>query len=671
MELPRTVLEVSALLAVAVLVGLAARRIRVPLSVVLVVVGFAAAAVGLTPRVGRLEGETFEQVVVFLFLPVLVFAAALGIDLRAFTRNLGAILALAIPAFVLSAALVGLALHAALGTAVAVALLFGALISATDPVAVVAVFREVGVPRRLLTLVEGESLLNDGVAIVLVAILVDAATGGSVSVAAGVVDFAVVFVGGVVIGAVVGLVAAAALPWLDRLSAAALSLAVAYGSFVLADEVLGVSGVMATAAAGMVLSGLAPSRASAEVRAMWDELWEGLDHAANAVLFLLIGLVIGPVALGEHLGPVLLATAVVLATRALAVVPVVWVLERVAHIPRLGWRNEAVLVWGGLRGGVALALALALPEELAERELLVALTGGVVLATLLLNATTVRALVHRLGLDRTTTGDRLLAAVARVAAARAARREAEDLGLALDDATDAELRTLEHEAQEEVASLDVGEDEAYRVVVGRALHVERGTYQSLSDQGLLPPPVTRTLLHEVDDEVDDLALRGAGHALGATRERRAGGLERAVRGLVARLPEPAGTDPTDMAYAEATARQLAARRTAEALDAFDEVRALDSGVVERARRTVTGWGERAVAQLDELDAGSGRDLAAVHLAQVRTLARAAADREVGELVESGILPERVRAVVRSAPDAPPGQTQERHGEGAPREEPIG
>ena len=270
MELPRLLLEMSALLTLAVLLGLVARRVGVPLSVILVVVGFVAAAAGLTPEIGRLEGEAFEEVVVFLFLPVLVFAAALGIDLRAFMRNLGAILALAVLAFLVSAVLVGITIHWALGTALAAAFLFGALISATDPVAVVAVFREVGVPRRLLTLVEGESLLNDGVAIVLFAILAEAALGGSVSITAGALDFVAVFGGGALIGIALGLVAALALPWLGRLPAAALSLAVAYGSFVLADAVLGFSGVMATAAAGMVLAGLAPSRASAEVREMWE-----------------------------------------------------------------------------------------------------------------------------------------------------------------------------------------------------------------------------------------------------------------------------------------------------------------------------------------------------------------------------------------------------------------
>jgi CPA1 family monovalent cation:H+ antiporter len=639
-ELSRLLLEVSGLLIVAVVMSLAARRMRVPLSVILVVVGFLAAAVGLSPEVGRLEGETFEEVVVFLFLPVLVFAAALDLDLRAFVRNLGAILALAVLAFLASAVLVGVTVHVVLGTALTAAFLFGALISATDPVAVVAVFREVGVPRRLLTLVEGESLLNDGVAIVLFAILVEAATGGSVSLLGGVLDFVAVFGGGALIGVLLGLVAALVLPWLDPLPAAAMSLALAYGSFVLADAVLGFSGVMATAVAGMVLAGLAPSRASAEVREMWEQMWEALDYVANAVLFLLIGLVIGPGPLLDNAGPILLAAVAVLAARALAVVPVVWLLERVAHIPRLGRRNEAVLIWGGLRGGVALALALALPEELAERELLVALTGGVVLATLLLNATSIRWLVSRLGLDQPSDADQYVMAIAHMSAVEAARREMTELGLDPDPRTEGHLRAAERAAREEMDRLDVGEDDEFRIVVGRGLHVERRTYQWLSDEGLLPPAVTRTLLHEVDDEIDDLSLHAGGHELGSSRAQRSGGLEKLTRRLVGWLPEPAGSDPEELAYAEATARRLAARRTADAFDVFDDFSGIRPETVERARRTFHGWEQEAIRELDELDSQSAPSDPALHARQVATLTQAAASRELKQLVESGLLPDQ-------------------------------
>ncbi len=459
MSLPDWLLASSALLAAAVSLGLLSRRVRLQVTVVLVIVGFVAGWAG--EPIGLespLRDERFEEVVVFIFLPILVFEAALGLSVRAFFRNLGPILVLAIVALAVSAALVGLALTLALGIPIAAALLFGALISATDPVAVVAVFRELGVPRRLLTLVEGESMLNDGVAIVLFNILLVAALGGEISVLTGVVDFFAVFGGGAAIGVVLGLVLALMLPWLDRNLGSSLSVALAYGGFILADHVLGFSGVMATVAAGLVVAGLAPSRASAETREALEELWGSLGYVANALLFLLIGLAIEPELILDNLAAIALAIVAVIVARAVAVVPLVSALERFAGIPPVGRRNEAVLIWGGLRGGVALALALALPEALAERETFVAMTGGVVLATLLLNATTISWLVHRLGLDEPSRADRFLAGVARLSGVEAARERLEDLGLE-DEVVSSELDEVERTTREELERVDLTDEE--------------------------------------------------------------------------------------------------------------------------------------------------------------------------------------------------------------------
>ena len=636
MTLADTVLEVSLLLVLLVGVALLTRHRRLPLSAVLVVAGLALSTAGVSPEVGELEGEDFEHVVVFLLLPALVFAAALELDLRTFLRNLTSVLALAVVGFVVSAVLVGVTVQVALGVPLVVALLFGALISATDPVAVVVVFRELGVPRRLLVLVEGESLLNDGVAIVLSSVLLTAALGTPTGPVEGVLQFCAVFVGGALVGAVLGALTALALPWLDPLPAVALTLAVAYGGFVAAEEAFGFSGVMASAVAGLVLSGLAPSRASAAVRSAWEHTWETLDYLANGLLFLLIGLALGFAGLLDHAGQIALAVVAVLLARAFAVAPVVWLLERFAHVPRVGLRNEAVLVWGGLRGGVALALALALPQELADRDLLVAMTGGVVLATLLLNATTIGALVHRLGLDRATPADRFLAAAATVASLQSAERRLAELGL--DD--DASLARQRAAAEEQLRKVELSEQDELRVVVGRGLQVERTTYQLLSDAGLVPAPVTRTLLAEVDDEIDDLSLRGSEHRLGASHSDRHR-LTELLRRLDERLPSPAGEDEQEMAYAEATARRLAARRTAESLDLFDDLPSVRPEVVQRAREIFRRWEQEAIEQLTAFDERDSAATARLRARQAALLAEAEAARALDELAAAGLLPERL------------------------------
>lgn len=309
--------RISLLFLLLVTVALLTRHRRVPLSAVLVVVGLLLSSAGALPALDQLEGETFQQVVLFLLLPALVFSAALGSDLRTFVRNLRPLLALAILAFLLSAVLVGLAVHLVLSVPLVVALLFRALISATDPVAVVSVIRRLGVPRRLLVLVEGESLLNDGVAIVLSSVLLAGALGMTTSPVASVGEFAAVFVGGALIGLALGALGAVLLPWLDPLPAVALTLAVAYGGFALAEDVLGFSGVIATAVAGLVLSGLAPSRASAAVREAWRHTWDTLDYLANGLLFLLIGVALQVAGLVDNASAIALVVVVVLIARTL------------------------------------------------------------------------------------------------------------------------------------------------------------------------------------------------------------------------------------------------------------------------------------------------------------------------------------------------------------------
>ncbi len=634
-DLPRVLLEASVLLSIAVLIGVLIRKLHIPLTVVLAVAGLIVSEAGADLAITDLiSGEGFEGLVLNLLLPVLIFEAALMLSTREFMRNLVPIGALATVALAVSAVVVGLSMNLTTSLSMTVALLFGVIISATDPVAVVSVFREVGVSHRLLTLVEGESMLNDGVAIVLSQILVVTATGGSLSVGEGIADFFGVFFGGILIGGLIGLVAVLLLPLLDRLPAAALSIAVAYGGYVLADAVLGFSGVMATVAAGVVIGSMTESRANSKVREILHELWDALAFISNALLFLFIGLALDFTLLGDNLGTIALAFVAVVVARPIAVVSVVWVLERLHMVPPIGGRNSAVIVWGGLRGGVALALALALPPEVPSRDLIVAATGGVVLATLLLNATTIQALVHILGLDRTSRADQFLGAAARMFAIGATRQRLAELELE-DDVLEAHLRVAELEARDDLLRSNLSEVEEVQVLTLRGLHIERETYQRLSDAGLLPPIATRTLMFEIDDEIEE--AESGDLRVDAARRAHLPWYARLHRWVLGLLPPPLGEDLTEVAYVEVSARRLAAQRAASELENFQALPSLHEDRIAAARRTFAHWERSAEHRLEELEEKVEVERLVLHRRQAIALSRMTVRELLRNLVHTGVI----------------------------------
>jgi CPA1 family monovalent cation:H+ antiporter len=287
-----------------------------------------------------------------------------------------------------------------------------------------------------------------------------------------------------------------------------------------------------------------------------------------------------------------------------------------------------------------LALALALPPELAERDQLVALTGGVVLATLLLNATTIGWLVHRLGLDESTPVDVFLTAVTRLSGVSAAREQLDELGLSDVESVEERLADVEKNARHTLQRLELTPQEQTRIVLGRGLHIERRTYQDLSDQGLLPPAVTRALMHQVDDEVDTLGT--GGDVDPRSRRPQPPLADRLSQRVLGWLPRPAGENLADLRYAEASARRLAARLTVRELELFNGLPAIDPGTVRRAQRAFEEWEASAVHQLEQLDQEADLAGHGLHAQQAQLLARAATERQLAELARTGLLPQRVQ-----------------------------
>jgi CPA1 family monovalent cation:H+ antiporter len=275
------------------------------------------------------------------------------------------------------------------------------------------------------------------------------------------------------------------------------------------------------------------------------------------------------------------------------------------------------------------------------------MAAGVVLATLLINATTLPFVLHYLHLDEPRRSDEHLAALARMLAVRAARERLAELDLH-DDLIEAHLSVADVDAHEQLDIADLEEYEQVEVLVMRGLHIERETYQGLGDAGLLKPIATRTLLFEIDGEIDE-AHRGQ-LDVDVSRRSNLPWYARAHRALLTMLPEPFGEDMRDVRYAELSARQLAARRAADELSRFCDLPGVDDSIVDEARGVFEHWEQKARVRLTDMEEKAGVDVRVMHRRQARALTKIAAVGALRDLAAAGIVSGAVaeQAAVRIA-----------------------
>jgi CPA1 family monovalent cation:H+ antiporter len=382
-------------------VAIVARRLQIPYTATLVVAGLVLGGFQVfTPP------HLTKEILFAFLLPALLFEAAFHLELSDFRRNNLPILALAIPGVVASIAIIALilapvidALGLAQGFTWRHALVFGALIAATDPVAVIGLFKHLGVPKRLRVLIEGESLLNDGTAIVLFTLALDLAAGASTSLGGLSLQFARVVGLGAVVGVVVGLVISVIIHRIDDpMIEITLTTIAAYGAFAAAEQ-LHDSGVIATVTAGMLCGNYAARTGmSPSTRIAVEAFWEYAAFGLNSIIFLLLGFSVRMSALLASWRAILVAYLAVMIGRALVVAAVSGALARSRYRIPFSW--SVVLTWGGLRGGLSMVLALALPAAFPHRDLLVAMTFGIVVLSILLNGLTLPPLLRAFGIAR-------------------------------------------------------------------------------------------------------------------------------------------------------------------------------------------------------------------------------------------------------------------------------
>ncbi|HLO33148.1 MAG TPA: Na+/H+ antiporter [Anaerolineales bacterium] len=379
------------LLLIASAVAVLARRLRIPYTVGLVLIGLALSLLSST------EIKVSPQIILALLVPPLIFEAAFHLRWDDLRQHFWLILLLAIPGVILTTLFVGGVVAWGTGLTIQVALVFGALVSATDPVAVIALFRSLGVPRRLQVLLEGESLFNDGTAIVMFNLMISIALVGRFDLANSVRDFITISGGGVLIGIALGVLASQVIRRIqDPLVETTLTTVLAFGSYLVA-EYFHVSGVLAVVAAGITNGNAGPSGMSPTTRVVVFNFWEYSAFIANSFIFLLIGLTFDLDVMIANWQAIIWAILAALAARALSIYGFsFWGRQ----IPRK-WKH--ILFWGGLRGAITLALALSLPETgpLAPvRGSLQAMAFGVVLFTLLVQGSSTDWFIERLKLIR-------------------------------------------------------------------------------------------------------------------------------------------------------------------------------------------------------------------------------------------------------------------------------
>jgi len=502
------------LLLIASLVAVAANRYRLPYTVGLVLIGLALTVVPELPI--RLTSD----IILAVLVPPLLFEAAFHLNLEDLKRDLGFILLLAVPGVIITTLVVGGIIRWGTGMETRYAMIFGALIAATDPVAVVALFRRLGVPKRLQVLLEGESLFNDGTAVVIFVLMLALAPGvnqdifsildvsgnNAIDVVDVIATFLMVAGGGVLVGIVLGMAISQLIGRIDNpLAETTLTTVLAFGSYLVA-ETLGVSGVLAVVAAGILNGNVGPRGMSATTRVVVFNFWEYAAFLMNSMIFLLIGLSVQINELFKYRWEIAVAILAVLVARLVSI----YGFSLFASTIPGKWRH--ILYWGGLRGAIALALVLILPETGLLPGIISqikAMAFGVVLFTLIVQGFSMAPLVKRLKIiQRSHFQEEYERRHARFVASRSAHdylRRMSQQGLIsehtwqrLSSLMERQSETLVDAVREVVTSDPTVETEELDTARREALRAQRSALTGLLRDGIISEETYTQLVSEVD-----------------------------------------------------------------------------------------------------------------------------------------------------------------------------
>jgi monovalent cation:H+ antiporter, CPA1 family len=515
-------LSVITLLFIATFVSFLLRNSKIPYTVMLVLVGVGVGYLAdhLAVLSFMSEFKLSPELVFYVFLPTLIFESAFHMNVKQFRQNIFTTMTLSTLGMLISVFLIAWGMHAFLQFPWGTALLFGALISATDPISVLSLFKKIGAPKRLATIVEGESLFNDGMALVLFGIFLEGQSGFVNTF----MSFVTVVVGGVLTGVVMGFVFSKALDYVRNSKEIEISitLILAHSTFIIAEYFLGVSGILATVIAGLIIGNYGAYKISPGIKEIMIHFWDYSAFLANSLLFLMVGIIIYSTSdiITPLIVPMFMVIGLVVGARAVMVYMLLPLMNFAVPRERIPLSWIHVIQWSGLRGALAIALVLTLPDTFPLYNELLIFTIGVISFTIILNGFTMRPLLRLFGLQSFSPIDQFRHEENQVLINQKVR---DKLGLMRkkgfisetihEELVDVykEYRTAFNLHIKELFKNNRSElkhDQLALVLKQHLLGVEKSTFTKLYYHGEITQELLNVLLNNVHEQMDKLHLKG-------------------------------------------------------------------------------------------------------------------------------------------------------------------